>query len=222
MELDLNPVLTPVLTPVRDLGEFIREQRLAAQISVRALAAKAGVSNPYLSQVERGLRRPSAEILAQIAHGLSISVETMLAKAGILESSEAPEVVTAIRADPVLTERQKAVLLDIYAALRKETQALIDRPAPAAGPIPGPADAGVRDPAGSVTVRTVETTPEAAPETTSATDPDAVPETATGARSAAATGTARATGSAPVDPPARRSTPTGITSVPEGEHHAAV
>ena len=114
MDIDLKPVLTPV----RDLGEFIREQRLAAQISVRGLAAKAGVSNPYLSQVERGLRRPSAEILAQIAHGLSISVETMLAKAGILETAQAPEVVTAIRADPVLTERQKAVLLDIYAALR--------------------------------------------------------------------------------------------------------
>lgn len=122
MELDLNPVLNPV----RDLGEFIREQRLAAQISLRALAAKAGVSNPYLSQVERGLRRPSAEILAQIAHGLSISVETMLAKAGILETPEAPEVVSAIHADPVLTERQKAVLVDIYAALRKEAQAAAD------------------------------------------------------------------------------------------------
>lgn len=119
MDLDLNPVLTPV----RDLGEFIREQRLAAQISLRGLAAKAGVSNPYLSQVERGLRRPSAEILAQIAHGLSISVETLLAKAGILEVPEAPEVVAAIRADPVLTERQKSVLIDIYAALRKEAQA---------------------------------------------------------------------------------------------------
>jgi transcriptional regulator with XRE-family HTH domain len=119
MDIDLNPVLTPV----RDLGEFIREQRLAAQISLRGLAVKAGVSNPYLSQVERGLRRPSAEILAQIAHGLSISVETMLAKAGILEAPEAPEVLVAIRADPVLTERQKSVLVDIYAALRKEALA---------------------------------------------------------------------------------------------------
>lgn len=119
MDLDLNPVLTPV----RDLGEFIREQRLAAQISLRALAAKAGVSNPYLSQVERGLRRPSAEILAQIAHGLSISVETMLTRAGILEAPDAPEVVAAIRADPVLTERHKSVLVDIYAAFYKEAQA---------------------------------------------------------------------------------------------------
>jgi len=115
--------LNPVLTPVRDLGEFIREQRTAAQISVRALAAKAGVSNPYLSQVERGLRRPSAEILAQIAHGLSISVETLLAKAGILETAEAPTVVIAIRADEVLTERQKSALVDIYAAFRKEAEA---------------------------------------------------------------------------------------------------
>lgn len=161
MELDLNPVLTPV----RELGDFIREQRLAAQISVRALAAKAGVSNPYLSQVERGLRRPSAEILAQIAHGLSISVETMLAKAGILEAPNAPEVVTAIRADPVLTERQKAVLMDIYAALRREAEA-------AAAPI----ERRPADPA-----------PAAAA--------DAEP------------------------PPNPR--PTGITPMPEGEHHAA-
>ena len=137
MDIDLNPVLTPV----RDLGEFIREQRLAAQISLRGLAAKAGVSNPYLSQVERGLRRPSAEILAQIAHGLSISVETMLAKAGILDAPQAPEVVVAIRADPVLTERQKSVLVDIYAALRKETQAaaLPLPPAPESGE-PGKAE----------------------------------------------------------------------------------
>lgn len=133
MDLDLNPVLSPV----RDLGGFIREQRLAAQISLRGLSAKAGVSNPYLSQVERGLRRPSAEILAQIAHGLSISVETMLAKAGILETPEvAPEVIVAIRADPVLTERQKSVLVDIYAALRREALAAQD---PTADPPTDPA-----------------------------------------------------------------------------------
>lgn len=110
--------LAPVLTPVKDLGGFIREQRTSAQISLRALATKAGVSNPYLSQVERGLRRPSADILAQIARGLSISVESLLARAGILDSAEAPEVVLAIRADQVLTERQKSSLLDIYAAFR--------------------------------------------------------------------------------------------------------
>src|SRR6478736_785409 len=117
--MDLNPVLTPV----RDLGEFIRDQRMAAQISIRGLAAKAGVSNPYLSQVERGLRRPSAEILSQIAHGLSISVETLLAKAGILDVPQAPEVIAAIRADPVLTERHKSVLVEVYAALRGQALA---------------------------------------------------------------------------------------------------
>jgi transcriptional regulator with XRE-family HTH domain len=126
--MDLNPVLTPV----RDLGEFIREQRTSARISLRGLAAKAGVSNPYLSQVERGLRRPSAEILAQIAHGLSISVESLLAMAGILEVTDAPEVVLAVRADELLTERQKAALIDIYSAFRKEAQA----PATAAVEIP--------------------------------------------------------------------------------------
>jgi transcriptional regulator with XRE-family HTH domain len=118
--MDLNPVLTPV----RDIGEFIREQRTSAQISVRALAAKAGVSNPYLSQIERGLRRPSAEILTQIAHALSISVESLLARAGILETADAPEVIRAIHADGVLTERHKAVLVDIYAAFRKEAVAV--------------------------------------------------------------------------------------------------
>lgn len=108
---------------MRELGDFIREQRLAAEISLRALAAKAGVSNPYLSQIERGLRRPSAEILAQIAHGLSISVETLLAKAGILDAAEVPSVVTAIRADSALTERHKTALIDIYSAFRKEAEA---------------------------------------------------------------------------------------------------
>lgn len=119
--------LIPMLTPVRDLGAFIREQRTSAQISVRQLAAKAGVSNPYLSQVERGLRRPSADILAQIARGLQISVESLLAKAGILDhGDDAPIVVSAIRADPVLTERQKSSLLDIYAAFRRETEAALE------------------------------------------------------------------------------------------------
>lgn len=118
--------LAPVLTPVKDLGGFIREQRTTAQISLRALAAKAGVSNPYLSQVERGLRRPSADILAQIAHGLSISVESLLARAGILESADAPDVVLAIRSDQVLTERQKSSLIDIYAAFRKEAESAVD------------------------------------------------------------------------------------------------
>src|SRR5699024_8457096 len=94
----------------------------------------AGVSNPYLSQVERGLRNPSAAILAQIADGLSISVETLLAKAGILRPSETTTpVIDAIHADPTLTDRQKASLIDVYRALRHE--ALRDA-APATGPSP--------------------------------------------------------------------------------------
>jgi transcriptional regulator with XRE-family HTH domain len=106
-----------LLGPVRELGDFIRAQRTQAQISLRALADKAGVSNPYLSQVERGLRRPSAVILTQIADGLSISAETLLAKAGILRPHEsASGVLDAIRADARLTERQKASLVEIYRA----------------------------------------------------------------------------------------------------------
>ena len=114
--------MPPVLSPMRDIGAFIRDQRTSAQISLRGLAAKAGVSNPYLSQVERGLRRPSADILAQIAHGLSISVESLLARAGILDTAEAPDVILAIRADDVLTERQKSSLVDVYFAFRNESQ----------------------------------------------------------------------------------------------------
>jgi transcriptional regulator with XRE-family HTH domain len=114
--------LGPVLAPVKDLGAFIRDQRTSAKISLRGLAAKAGVSNPYLSQVERGLRRPSADILAQIASGLSISVESLLVRAGILETADASDVVMAVRADQILTERQKSSLIDIYSAFRNEAE----------------------------------------------------------------------------------------------------
>ena len=110
--------LAPVLGPVRELGDYIREQRVTARISLRALAERAGVSNPYLSQVERGLRRPSADVLAQIARGLSLSVESVLTRAGVLDAPEADAVVKAIRADPQLSERNRATLLEVYAALR--------------------------------------------------------------------------------------------------------
>jgi transcriptional regulator with XRE-family HTH domain len=136
--------ITEVLAPVRDLGGFIRQQRESAQISLRQLAKQAGVSNPYLSQVERGLRRPSAEILAQIAHGLQISVESLLTMAGILEEPvgrPAPVgVPAAIAADPVLSDRQKASLLDIYELYRRESERSPERepatatPDAAAGP----------------------------------------------------------------------------------------
>jgi transcriptional regulator with XRE-family HTH domain len=105
---------------VSDLGSYIRTQRSNAQISLRQLAKRAGVSNPYLSQVERGLRKPSAEILQQIAKALRISAEALYVQAGILERRESGPVVDAVLADADLSERQKQVLLDIYASFRRE------------------------------------------------------------------------------------------------------
>ena len=106
---------------MRDVGDYIREQRHQAQVSLRQLAKLAGVSNPYLSQIERGLRKPSAEILQQIAKGLRISAEQLYVRAGILDEREGDDTVTtAILADAVLTERQKQVLLEIYESFRNE------------------------------------------------------------------------------------------------------
>jgi transcriptional regulator with XRE-family HTH domain len=109
----------------RDIGEFIREQRNNAEISVRQLAKLAGVSNPYLSQVERGLRKPSAEILQQIAKGLRISAEVLYERAGILDAAKGGPVVDAIRSATELSERQKQVLLDIYESFRRENGATL-------------------------------------------------------------------------------------------------
>ena len=106
---------------VSGLGGFIRDQRDQAQMSLRQLAKAAEVSNPYLSQVERGLRKPSAEILGRIAQGLRISAESLYVQAGILDEREGDEAVTtAIAADPTLTERQRTTLLQIYAAFQAE------------------------------------------------------------------------------------------------------
>lgn len=100
------------------VGEFIRSQRERADLSLRRLAERAGISNPYLSQVERGLRKPSAEILKRISRALSISAESLYSKAGLIEEGpERPNVVEAIAEDPVLTPRQKQVLLDLYRTL---------------------------------------------------------------------------------------------------------
>lgn len=105
---------------VEDIGSYIRSQREAAQVSMRQLARAAGVSNPYLSQVERGLRKPSAEILQQIAKGLRISAEALYVRAGILEERPAGRVTDAVLTDPTLNERQKRVLLDVYESFRRE------------------------------------------------------------------------------------------------------
>ena len=109
-----------IVDRVGDLGEYLREQREGARLSVRQLATLAGVSNPYLSQVERGLRHPSAEVLQQIAKGLRISAEALYIRAGILDPSDRPDVESAISADPHLVDRQRRVLLDIYASFRSE------------------------------------------------------------------------------------------------------
>ncbi|MFI9762478.1 helix-turn-helix domain-containing protein [Streptomyces sp. NPDC051963] len=108
---------------VGNLGEYLREQRRNAQLSLRQLADAAGVSNPYLSQIERGLRKPSAEVLQQVAKALRISAETLYVRAGILDAErDRDEVETraVILADPTLNERQKQVLLQVYESFRKE------------------------------------------------------------------------------------------------------
>ena len=109
---------------VNSIGEYIREQREQAKISMRQLAQSAGVSNPYLSQIERGLRKPSADILQQIAKGLRISAEALYVQAGILEDRPADSGVrSALLADSQLSERQKQVLVEIYESFRRENTA---------------------------------------------------------------------------------------------------
>jgi transcriptional regulator with XRE-family HTH domain len=118
-----------VTTAAQDIGSFIRSQRELAQVSVRQLAEKAGVSNPYLSQIERGLRKPSAEVLNQIAKALRVSAEVLYVRAGILEPSEANAVRDAIVTDMAITERQKQVLLDIYASFCQQNDVTDEEPA---------------------------------------------------------------------------------------------
>ena len=106
-----------------DIGEYIKQQRSSAKISLRQLSKLAGVSNPYLSQIERGVRKPSAEVLQQIANGLRISAEALYVQAGILQAPQGGPVLDAIRADDALSERQKQVLLDVYESFRRENTA---------------------------------------------------------------------------------------------------
>jgi len=112
------PKFTPI--SVHDLGQYLREQRQTAQLSLRQLSEVAGISNPYISQIERGLKKPSAEILQALAKALRISAESLYVRAGILDERTdlgerpAAEVTDAILADPKLNDRQRAVLLDVY------------------------------------------------------------------------------------------------------------
>jgi transcriptional regulator with XRE-family HTH domain len=107
-----------------DIGSFIRTQRENAQVSVRQLAERAGVSNPYLSQVERGLRKPSADVLNQIAKALRVSAEVLYVQAGILEPSDKSQVRDAIVTDTSITERQKQILLDIYTSFAQQNESV--------------------------------------------------------------------------------------------------
>ena len=114
------PRKTKVGMTVETLGGYLREQRVAAELSLRQLAEQAGVSNPYLSQIERGLRRPSAEVLQALAKALRISAEQVYVQAGILnpDDDQVRSVELAILGDPVLSERQKQALLEVYMAFR--------------------------------------------------------------------------------------------------------
>jgi transcriptional regulator with XRE-family HTH domain len=117
----------------RDVGAFIREQRRLGELSLRKLSELAGVSNPYLSQIERGLRKPSAEILRQIAQAMNLSAETLYVRAGILDERPlSVDLVAEIRRDPHLTEEQKRALVSIYRSFR----------AASAGPLDGRPDEG--------------------------------------------------------------------------------
>lgn len=122
--MDAKDVTHAATDRVRELGAFIREQRKSAQMSLRHLASQAGVSNPYLSQIERGLRKPSAEILQGIASALRISAETLYVKAGILEDrGDAADLTAAIMADRSLTASQRRALLEVYRSFVAENAA---------------------------------------------------------------------------------------------------
>jgi transcriptional regulator with XRE-family HTH domain len=111
--------------PYVNLGEFIRRQRELAQLSVRQLADMCGISNPYLSQIERGLRTPSSMILQSLAKGLRLSAETLYTQAGILDPEEVEEsdVIKAVMHDPYLSARQREMLIDMYRSFRKVNEA---------------------------------------------------------------------------------------------------
>ena len=118
--------------PIDDLGAYIRRQRESAALSLRKLAKIAGVSNPYLSQIERGLRKPSAEILQAIAKALEISSETLYVKAGILEEREGAETLEdVVRRDPDLTDAQRQALIEMYRSFRRLSE--LQRPGGARG-----------------------------------------------------------------------------------------
>jgi len=140
---------------VHDLGDYLREQRHSAELSLRQLSEVAGISNPYLSQIERGLKKPSAEILQALAKALRISAESLYVRAGFLEeradlgSAAAVDVQAAVLADPKLSSRQRAVLLDVY-------ESFADKPAPRKATKPRPARKPADNPSDPVVKPTKE------------------------------------------------------------------
>lgn len=118
------------LDPLKDLGEYIREQRRQAELSLRKLADLAQVSDPYLSQIERGLKRPSAEILQQIARALEVSAESLYVRAGILDEDRDSNLIASIRAQSDLTTEQKQVLIRIYRSFLLENEEPVENEEP--------------------------------------------------------------------------------------------
>ena len=140
------PKFTPI--SVHDLGDYLREQRHSAQLSLRQLSAVAGISNPYLSQIERGLKKPSAEILQALAKALRISAESLYVRAGILEERTdigdtlSADVTAVVLADARLSDRQRRVLLDVYESFVGDSAAgKAPRAAKPAEPRPAPSPA---------------------------------------------------------------------------------
>ena len=157
------------MSALGDLGEYIREQRTRAKVSLRQLAEQAGVSNPYLSQIERGLRKPSAEVLQQIAAALKISTPVMYLRAGLLTDRESGGVIDAIAHDPVLTDRQRQILVEVYESFCRENRAsTVDAPVE---------EAAVREAAVSKAAPRTTAPRKAAPRTTAAPRTKAPPAT---------------------------------------------
>lgn len=135
------PIKPQVSNQLTSLGQFIAAQRRSAELTLRQLAEQTGVSNPYLSQIERGLRKPSAEVLQQLAKALRVSAETLYVRAGILDPTDHPAttVEMALLADPGLTERQRSVLIDVYSSFVKENEGRVSG-SPGVDPVSQPTE----------------------------------------------------------------------------------